>query len=215
MIQVWGRKSSSNVQAVMWCLAELQQPVERYDVGHKYGGNNTPEFLAMNPNGLVPVLKDGDKPPLFEAGAIVRYLANRYGNDDFWPQDLDARTQVDMWAEWAKLTVSLSFTKPVFWPLVRVPEAERDLSALNLAIDNLTKVLMIADNRLQQHDYLVGNHLTMADIQLGNLLYRYYSLDMPRADLPGLQRYYQRLGQREAYRQHVMVSYDELKYSPS
>uniref|UniRef100_UPI0028B137AD glutathione S-transferase N-terminal domain-containing protein n=1 Tax=Mixta calida TaxID=665913 RepID=UPI0028B137AD len=63
MLKVWGRKTSSNVQAVMWCIGELGLPYQRVDIGHKYGGNQSPEFLAMNPNGLVPVLHDGDGPP--------------------------------------------------------------------------------------------------------------------------------------------------------
>src|SRR3954452_3535297 len=51
MLTIWGRKTSSNVQALMWCVGELELPFQRHDVGHRYGGNGTPEFLAMNPNG--------------------------------------------------------------------------------------------------------------------------------------------------------------------
>ena len=78
MLTVWGRKTSSNVQALMWCIGELGLSFRRHDVGHKYGGNGTPEFLAMNPNGTVPVIKDEDGEPLWETGAILRYLGNRY-----------------------------------------------------------------------------------------------------------------------------------------
>ncbi|WP_075182493.1 glutathione S-transferase family protein [Pantoea sp. 1.19] len=214
MMEVWGRRTSSNVQAVMWCLAELNLPVTRYDVGHRFGGNDTPAFLAMNPNGLVPVLKDGEAPPLFESAAINRYLANRYGQAPFWPADLATRTRIDMWAEWAKVSVSLRFTAPIFWQLVRVPAADRNLTALNQAIDQLSRLLAIADAQLQQHDYLAGDALTLADIPFGSLLYRYYDLDMPRAPLPALAEYYARLCERPAYQQHVIVSYDELRLSP-
>lgn len=211
MLKVWGRKTSSNVQAVMWCIAELELPYERYDIGHKYGGNDTPEFLAMNPNGLVPVLRDNNGPALFEAGAILRYLANRYAEGPFWPQALEARTLVDMWAEWVKVSVISTFTKPIFWPLIRQSDAERDTAALAVATDNLTRLLKIAEARLSQHHWLVGDDFTLADVQLGSLLYRYYSLDFKRAELPALRRYYDRLTQRSAYQQHVMVSFDELK----
>lgn len=50
MLTLWGRKTSSNVQALMWCVAELDLDYQRIDIGHRYGGNDTPPFLAMNPN---------------------------------------------------------------------------------------------------------------------------------------------------------------------
>ncbi|AUY23631.1 glutathione S-transferase family protein [Mixta calida] len=211
MLKVWGRKTSSNVQAVMWCIGELGLPYQRVDIGHKYGGNQSPEFLAMNPNGLVPVLRDGDGPPLFESAAIVRYLASRYGNDTFWPHDPLARATVDVWAEWAKSSVYVGFARPVFWPMIRVAPEKRDTQALAEAMDSLTKLLKIADDRLAQHDYLAGDRLTVADILFGMLLYRYYTLDMARPTLPALENYYQRLTQRPAYQEHVIVPYDELR----
>ncbi|MBP2168886.1 glutathione S-transferase [Erwinia toletana] len=211
MLKVWGRKTSSNVQALMWCIGELGLPFERYDIGHKYGGNDTPEFLAMNPNGLVPVLKDNDGPALFETGAILRYLSEQYAKAPFWPDDIVQRTAVDMWAEWAKVNVSPGFTAPIFWQLVRTAEKDRDPQAIAAAIKRLTALLQIAETRLTQHDYLVGDAFTLADIQFGYLLYRYYDIAIERADLPALQRYYQRLTQRPAYREHVMISYEELR----
>lgn len=211
MLQVWGRKTSSNVQALMWCISELGLEYQRYDIGHKYGGNDTAEFLAMNPNGLVPVLKDNNGPALFETGAILRYLASQYADGPFWPEEGLQRAAVDIWAEWAKVTISPAFTKPIFWQMVRTAEKDRDMAAVSAAIEQLTKLLHIAEARLKQHDYLVGNDFTLADIQFGYWLYRYYDIDIPRADLPALQRYYQRLSERPAYREHVMISYDELK----
>ncbi|MEQ4531498.1 MAG: glutathione S-transferase family protein [Mixta sp.] len=211
MLKVWGRKTSSNVQAVMWCIGELGLPYQRIDIGHKYGGNHTPEFLAMNPNGLVPVLRDDDSPPLFESAAIVRYLAARYGDDAFWPQAPLERAAIDIWAEWAKTSVYVSFIRPIFWPVFVVAPQDRDQQAIAQALDNLTKLLKIADDRLAQHDYLAGDRLTVADIMFGTLLYRYYTLEIARPSLPALEKYYQRLTQRPAYQEHVMVPYDELR----
>ncbi len=114
MLTVWGRADSSNVQALMWAIAELELPVTRIDAGHRFGGTDTPAFLAMNPNGTVPVLRDGDDPPLWETGAILRYLANRYAPDSFWPADPQARADIDRWAEWAKIHVAMAFTAPIF-----------------------------------------------------------------------------------------------------
>ena len=77
MLTIWGRRDSSNVQALMWCVGELGLPHRRHDAGHRFGGTDTPAFRAMNPNGLVPVLVDGDGEPLWETGAILLYKIPR------------------------------------------------------------------------------------------------------------------------------------------
>ena len=211
MMQVWGRRTSSNVQAVMWCLAELGIEVERFDVGHSYGGTDTAAFRAMNPTGRIPVLKDGDAAPLWESAAILRYLASRYGSAPFWPPDLEARARVDVWAEWAKINVSANFTAPIFWRLVRTPSRERDMAAIQRSVDLLVATLRIAEDRLAAHAYLAGDDFTLADIQLGHLLYRYYDIAIARPPYLALRRYYDALTARPAYRDHVMVPYDDLR----
>ena len=210
MLTIWGRRDSSNVQALLWAVAELGLRHTRIDAGHRFGGTDTADFLAMNPNGTVPVLKDGDGPALWETGAILRYLATAYAPDSFWPCDPLARADVDRWAEWAKINTALGFTGPVFWQVCRTPADRKDPDALARALAALTATLRIADERLSRHEFLVGDTLTLADIQFGHTLYRYYDIDIPRADLPGLAAYYHRLTQRPAYRDHVMVSYQAL-----
>jgi len=211
MLTIWGRSDSSNVQALMWCVGELGLPHRRIDAGHRFGLTDTAEFLAMNPNGTVPVLQDGDNPPLWETGAILRYLANRYGKDPFWPEELLARTEVDRWAEWAKLNVALGFTVPVFWRVVRTPAAERDAAAIATVVEALETRLRIAEDRLARQGHLASDDFTLADIQFGHILYRYYDIEIARANLPALRAYYERLTRRPAFRDHVMVSYDALR----
>ncbi|EIX9760172.1 glutathione S-transferase family protein [Klebsiella pneumoniae] len=211
MLTIWGRKTSSNVQALMWCVGELGLDYLRFDVGHRYGGTDGEAFYQLNPNRTVPVLQDGDNPPLWETGAILRYLASRYANEAFWPGDLLARTEVDRWAEWSKQNIALGFTAPVFWRVVRTPAAERDPQAIAAAVTTLEQKLAIAEARLAGSRYLVGDTFTLADIQFGHVLYRYFAIDIPRRPLPHLAAYYARLTARPAFRQHVMVSYDELK----
>lgn len=213
MLTIWGRKTSSNVQALMWCIGELGLSFERIDIGHKYGGNDTPEFLAMNPNGTVPVLRDGDGEPLWETGAILRYLANRYGSAPFWPPDLEARTQIDKWAEWSKINVAMNFTGPIFWRVMRTAPQDRDEAAIERAIGILGNKLDIAETQLGCHAYLAGDKFTLADIQFGHVLYRYFDIAIDRPERPVLQRYYDRLTERPAYREHVIVSYRELRVS--
>jgi len=211
MLIVWGRKSSSNVQAVMWCIGELELAYRRHDVGHVYGGNDAPAFLAMNPNGTIPVLRDGDGPPLWESGAILRYLCSRYAKASFWPSEPLARAEVDMWAEWAKINVTLSFTVPIFWRVVRTRGSDVDWSRVRRAIARLGKILDIAEARLASRQFLYGEALTLADIQFGHILYRYFDLRIERPTHPAIERYYDRLTSREPYKEHVMVSYAELR----
>ena len=211
MLIVYGRATSSNVQAVMWCIAELGLEYERKDYGHVFGGVDTPDYLAMNPNGLVPTIVDGSNEPLWESGAIIRYLAAKYGPEEFWPADPDERAQIDKWAEWGKVTFSPAFTVPIFWAVARTPEAERDWAAIRAAVARLEGRLAVAEAVLERRDFLAGPAFSLADIQLGHLLYRYYDLEIERGDLPALAGYYERLCARPAYREHVMVSYAELR----
>lgn len=210
MITVLGRATSSNVQAVMWGLAELGLPCERLDYGHAHGGTDTPEFRAMNPNGLVPVLRDGDL-TLFESCAILRYLAGRYGGAPFWPEDPVARAPVDMWAEWGKTTFARDFTGPIFWAVVRTPPSRRDPAALERAMKVHDRNIAILEARLAGGPWVMGTDFTLADIVIGHVLYRYFTIEVARPDRPVLAAYYRRLTERPAYAEHVMVSYQPLR----
>ncbi len=211
MLKVWGRKSSSNVQAVMWCIDELDLAHERIDAGMSYGLVDTPEYLSMNPNGTVPTLRDDDNPTLWESGAILRYLANTYAPNDFWPSDPVARADVDRWAEWSKINIALKFTAPVFWRVVRTPPSKREPAVIRGALRTLDSFLQIAGAQLAKFPYLAGEHLTLADIQFGHSLFRYFDIDIERTDHPDVRRYYDALTSRPAYREHVMTSYEELR----
>lgn len=211
MIKVWGRKSSSNVQSVMWCIAELNLPFERIDAGLMYGVNDSPEYLAMNPNGTVPTIIDGDGPALWESGAVLRYLADNYADDSFWPQDPLQHADVDRWAEWSKVSVQMNFNVPIFWPVVRLAPEKGHHDNLNKAIDTFENKLRIAQDKLSRHTFLTGDNFTLADIQFGHILFRYFELDIPRADLPHIRRYYDMLTSMPHYRTHVMISFDELR----
>ncbi len=213
MIKLWGRKSSSNVQAVLWCLTELGLDYERIDAGFSYGVTDTDAYLKMNPNGLVPTIKIDDHPPMFESGAIMRYLSSHYGSDTFWPENKILRAQVDMWAEWSKINVALNFTGPLFWPLVRMPKPARNPVKIASANKILETYLTIANDRLAESEFLVTDNLTLADVQLGHVLYRYYDIDLERKTFAHLRRYYDTLTSRDAYKSSVMVSYEELRHT--
>lgn len=212
MITVLGRATSSNVQAVMWCAAELELEVDRQDYGFGYGGTDTPEYLAMNPNGLIPVLIDGENAPLFESAAIVRYLAAEYGDGGpFWPSDPAARAQIDKWAEWGKTTLAPAIAFPIFWAKVRTPVDKQDPAAIARGIAGFEAKLDILAPLLESAEYVAGPAFTVADIMVGHLLFRWFDMDIERKDRPALEAYYDRLKARPAYAEHVMVSYDSLR----
>ncbi len=211
MITIYGRRDSSNVQAVMWGAAELGLTIEQIDVGHRFGGTDTRHFRAMNPNGTVPVLCDGDL-TMFESCAILRYLAANYGDGGpFWPEQPIMRAPVDQWAEWAKHTAASWFTEPIFWLKVRTKAADRDEAALTRNIAAFEDRLAILADQIGDKNFVMGLDLSLADILAGHILFRWFDMDIPRKPNPVIEAYFARLTERAAYRLHVMVPYNALR----
>ncbi|MEL6120163.1 MAG: glutathione S-transferase family protein [Pseudomonadota bacterium] len=210
MITILGRATSSNVQLVMWAIGELGLEHTRLDYGNVYGGLDTPEFLSMNPHGKIPVLKDGDL-VVWESAAILRYLLSSYAEGGIWPEDPKARSQVDMWAEWGKNELCNAFTVPIFWPRVRTAAVVRDDAALDQAVARFNGYMALLDQQLTGKTFVCGKVFTAADIVIGHLLYRWFTIDVARDPHPQVEAYYARLSERPAYREHVMVSYDSLR----
>ena len=205
MLEVWGRRNSSNVMPVMWAIGELDLPHVRHDVGGSFGGVDTPEILAMNPNGKVPTINDNGF-ILWESNAIVRYLCARYGAGSLSPETAERRAIADQWMEWHKTTAYPDYIN-LFWATVRTEPALRDLGAIAALSKSLVKSLRILDAHLAIHPYLAGDSLTMADISPGPAIYRYFQLDIERPELPNVTAWYERLCQRPAYRKHVMFPF--------
>ena len=210
MYTVYGRATSSNVQALLWGMEELGLTYDRLDYGGEFGGLDTPAFAAISPHGQIPVLQDGEM-ILWETPAILRFLAGEHGDDRFWPGDARKRAHVDMWAEWAKHSVAKAFTGPVFWRTARTHPDRQDATLIASNIATLESELIKAEHVLAKHRYLCGPDLTLADIQLGHILYRYFDIDIERAELVHLRAYADQLAQRPAYQRTVMVSYDTLR----
>jgi glutathione S-transferase len=209
MLTIYGRDYSSNVQMVMWAVGELGLAHERLDYGHVFGKVDTPEFLEMNPNGLVPVLKDGGL-VMFESAAIVRYLAARYGDRRFWPADAMIRGPLDTWAEWAKNSFAPAVNQ-VFYNSVVVSPARRNPEALAAAEKNAARLALMLDERLGEGPYLADQTFTFADLSPGHILYRYYNVPFARPATPGLDAYWQRLQERPAFAKHAMKSFESLR----
>lgn len=211
MIEVFGRATSSNVQAVMWAIGELGLNHRRHDLGHRFGGLDTSRFRAMNPHGLIPVIRDDEDVTIWETGAILRYLATRYGDDAVWPCDAARRAQVYMWAEWAKTTPARLFTAPIFWALVRTPKADRDPAAIAAATRAFDAALAPGRGAAQRLPLPRRPRAHPGRYPAGPPALPLFRRALTRAPLPALRAYYDRLTDRPAYCAHVMVSYDDLR----
>jgi glutathione S-transferase len=203
MLRIWGRANSSNVQKVMWCCGELSLAHELINAGGRFGVVDTPEYRRLNPNGLVPTIED-DGFVLWESNAIVRYLAGRHGAGGLCPDEPTVRAAADRWMDWQVTTV-LPPIGVIFWGLVRTPPEKRDMAAIREAAATAGEAWRIFDTNLADQAYAVGDTLTMGDIPLGIMAYRWYNLDVERAELPNLRAWYDRLAARPAFREHVML----------
>jgi len=202
MITLWGRNNSINVQKVVWCLEELGRPYERIDAGLAHGINRTPEYLAMNPNGLIPVLRDGEA-VLWESNSIVRYLSAAYSMGGLWPMDPKVRAQADRWCDWQLADLNPSLT-PLFWGIVRKPGSV-SAEALATARTKFENSLAILDRHLQNRDFLSGATLTFADIVIGPALHRWLNMPVDREPHANVERYYRGLaGRHETARAFIL-----------
>ena len=207
-LTLWGRANSANVQKALWALGELGLPYEHRLVGGAHGGLDDPRYRAMNPNGLVPTLQDGDL-IIWESHAILRYLAASYGADTLWRHNVRERAIVDQWTDWTATTFQPAWIA-VFWLFVRTPAEQHDRKAIAAACARTVSALRILDVHLADRDYLAGNSLSYADIAAGVALYRWFTMEIDRPAMPGVENWYRRLEQRAPFRQAVMVDYTEL-----
>ncbi len=203
MLKILGRKTSSNVQKVLWACRELELDFEREDIGGAFGGNREPHYLSLNPNGRVPTLID-DGFVLWESNVIVRYLASRHGVGTLAPCDLRRRMLAEQWMDWQQTVVNPAIT-PVFWGLVRTPPEKRDRAAIAAGRDALEAAMAILDAHLSENEFVAGDDFTMGDIPLGVMTYRWYTMDIERKHFAALERWYGSLEQRAGFREHVAI----------
>ena len=139
MVRILGRANSINVQKVMWIVEELKLEYERIDIGLQYGGNNTGEYLAKNPNGLIPTLEDG-RTIVWESHSIIRYLAEKYGAEThWWPNSPEDRAHAGQWMDWYSSRLNTPMTS-IFWNVVRHPPEKRDPDAVTTATEEAEKL---------------------------------------------------------------------------
>jgi glutathione S-transferase len=202
-LRIWGRANSVNVQKVLWCLRELDLAYERIDAGMAFGRNNEPDYLAMNPNGRVPTLVDGDF-VLWESNSIMRYLVLAYApGSPIYPDAPKRRASVDRWLDWTLSTLQ-PVDRPVFWALVRTPVEARDMAAIQKDADAEAVQWRIVDAQLATRRYIEGDDFTVADIALGAYARRWFGVEgIRKTQLPHLERWFAQLAGRPGFAQFV------------
>ena len=202
MLKILGRSSSINVRKVLWLCAELDLPYEQEQWGTGFRSTDTPEFRALNPNALVPVVLDGEF-VLWESNAICRYLAASQGRVDLLPADLRPRALVEQWMDWqlAELNKSWSYA---FMGLARKSPAHADPASIEASVAGWNRHMALFDAQLARTGaYATGATLTLADIVLGLSTHRWLMTPMPRPTLAAVEAYYGRLTARPAFRLHA------------
>jgi len=201
MLKIWGRATSSNVQKVLWTCTELGVPFERVDWGGPFGGNKDPRYLALNPNGLVPTVEDGEL-VIWESNTIMRYLCATHGGERLHPAQPARRTDVERWMDWQLA----SLTQPMAAMLLgyyRTPAEKRDPAALEASRLRAIDLWRIVEAQLGYGDYLAGPALTLADICVGIWAYRWHAYPIERPSLPRLKAWHERLGRSPGFATHV------------
>ena len=201
MLKIWGRATSSNVQKVLWCCAELGIEFERVDVGGPFGGNRDPEYLNMNPNGLVPTVKDGDL-IMWESNTICRYLAATHNGERLYPRDPVARTHVERWMDWQLAVIGPPMGQ-LLMGLVRSTPETRDNAAIEAARRRAATAWNIVEEEIKGQPYLAGAELSLAEIVLGTQIYRWFAFPIERPELPNLRGWYDRMRERPGFKKHI------------
>jgi glutathione S-transferase len=196
VLRLWGRLSSINVRKVAWTLRELGLPYERRDAGGAFGVVDTPAYRAHNPNGLVPLLEDGDF-VLWESNVIVRYLCAKHAAGTLYPEPLRERADAERWMDWQQTTLNPA-GRNAFIQLVRTPADRRDAGLLERSIAATEPLFDTLDLHLRTRVYLCGDRFTMADIPLGCEAHRWFNLPREHKPWPNVERWYRALRARPA-----------------
>lgn len=203
MLKVWGRKNSSNVKKVLWCLKELNVPYEQIDVGGPFGGLHEATYLAMNPNASIPTLQEDDF-ALWESNTIIRYLCSKQENYTLYPLDPKQRALVEKWMDWSNGSL-FSPIQQMMIMLVRTPKEKQDPQQVQILKEKLNNLLKIADDQLAKTSYFAGDSLSLADIAIAPLVYPWLEVCKDRPSFSHLERWFAQLSERTVFRDVVLL----------
>ena len=185
----------------LWMAKELGLDYENVAIDFANEGTRAPEYLRINPNGHVPTIDD-DGFILWESNVAVRYLAAKHSHGTLCPADLRARADSERWMDWQQTALATPMGV-AFRALLRDPREMMPEEQLHAAVKRAGELWRMLDARLADRAYVGGDALTMGDVALGNAIHRWYKLPVERPELPRVRRWYDRLCERPAYRQHI------------
>lgn len=197
---LWGRLNSHNVKKVAWFAEELGLAWVRRDIGGAFG--YTDQYLAMNPNRLIPTIEDG-KVVLWESNAILRYMAAEYGGERWFPADPIDRALADRWMDW-QMTYADAQRVP-FLSMARIPETEWQHDVIKASISACEQHLGVLERYLSEKPWLSGGAFGIGDIPMGVYAHTWFSLPFEKARFPAVADWYQRLKTRPGFASHVMI----------
>ena len=201
-LRILGKASSINVRKVLWTCAEIGLDYTREDWGSGFRPTTGPEFLALNPNALVPVIEDHNG-VLWESNTICRYLAAEHGRPDLLPTAPRARAEVERWMDWQATELNGAW-RHAFMGLVRRDPRFADPAGIAASLGEWAARMAILDGQLAATGgYAAGSGFTLADIVLGLSVNRWLETPMPdRPVFPAIEAWLGRLDARPGWRAH-------------
>tara|TARA_B100000902_G_C27176726_1_gene846759 strand:+ start:79 stop:705 length:627 start_codon:yes stop_codon:yes gene_type:complete len=199
-IKIFGRKSSCNVQKVIWLCSELKIDFETKDYGGKYGRTKEEAYKALNPNSTVPLIED-EGFFLYESNAIIKYLSNKYNYLKLEDHKMIAKR--DQWMDWAGFTLAAPCAI-ITLNLILLPPEKRDASKVSKAKEQVLSLLKILNNQLGDNQYLLGQEFSLADIPAGCWYNRCLKLDFDLSSFKGISAWGARLSKRKAFQNSII-----------
>jgi glutathione S-transferase len=202
MLRILGRANSFNVRKVLWLCDEIGIPFVREDYGRGFRPTTTPEFLKINPMAQVPAVIDGDF-VMRESNTIVRYLASKHGAKELYPEDLKQRALIEQWMDWVAYDVTHALRGAFLGGQLK-EEPWNNPWFVAQGRKDLTQLMALLDAHFAASGpYVLGERFTIADIPVGLVVNRWFSLaEIVRPDFPALAAYYDLLTERPAFRTH-------------
>ncbi|AOY95445.1 glutathione S-transferase [Cupriavidus sp. USMAA2-4] len=198
MLQILGKASSINVRKVLWTCVELDLAFTREDWGSGFRATSAPEFLALNPNAMVPVIRDGDF-TLWESNTILRYLANREHAIHLYPTAAAARARVDQWMDWQATDLNRSWSY-AFLALARRDPDYQDPEQIARSSAAWARHMAIVEGQLERTGgFIAGASFTLADIPIGLSINRWLETPLAHEGFPATLAYMERMGSRRGF----------------
>ena len=201
MLRILGKSSSINVRKVLWLCAELDLPYEHEEWGSGFRSTQVPEFLALNPNAMIPVICDGDF-VLWESNTICRYLASKHKRPDLLPEEQQTRAIVEQWMDWQSTELNNAW-RYAFMGLIRKNPEFSDIAAIRASADDWNRRMAILEMQLSKTgDFVAGSNFSLADIVIGLSVNRRFLTPIEHPVFPAVAEYFERLSERSGFRLH-------------